>query len=84
MGVLRRQGLSPDGRRRRRSRGAADDRDRDAMARRFIASMETMAYARAVSLETTAGDVHKTTTSNAVGNATINAATPAWQASTCG
>jgi len=53
-----------------------DDRDHDAMARRFIASMETMAYARAVSLETTAGDVHKTTTSNTVGNATINAATP--------
>ena len=45
------------------------------MARRFIAAMETMAYARAVSLETTAGDVHKTTTSNAVGNATINATT---------
>lgn len=58
------------------ARGAADDRDHDAMARRFIASMETMPYARAISLETTAGDVHKTTTSNAVGNATINAATP--------
>jgi hypothetical protein len=57
------------------TRGAAEDRDRDAMARRFIASMETMVYARTVSLETTAGDVHKTTTSNAVGNATINAAT---------
>ena len=52
-----------------------DDRDRDVMARRFIASMETMAYASVVTLETTAGDVHKTTTSNAVGNATINAAT---------
>jgi hypothetical protein len=57
------------------ARGGADDREHDAMARRFIASMETMAYARAVTLETTAGDVHKTTTSNAVGNATINAAT---------
>jgi len=45
------------------------------MARRFIAAMETMPYSRAISLETTAGDVHKTTTSNAVGNATINAAT---------
>jgi hypothetical protein len=56
-------------------RSGGDDKERDAMARRFIASMETMAYARAVSLETTAGDVHKTTTSNAVGNATINAAT---------
>jgi len=57
------------------ARGGGDDRDHDVTARRFIASMETMPYARAVSLETTAGDVHKTTTSNAVGNATINAAT---------
>lgn len=57
------------------SRGG-EDRDRDAIARRFIASMETMAYASTVTLQTTAGDVHKTTTSNAVGNATINAATP--------
>jgi hypothetical protein len=54
---------------------SADDRDRDSMARRFIASMETMTYASTVTLETTAGDVHKTTTSNAIGNATINAAT---------
>ena len=58
------------------SRTPVEDRDRDARARRFIASMETMPYARMVSLETTAGDVHKTTTSNAVGNATINAVTP--------
>ena len=57
------------------SRPASQDRDRDATARRFIAAMETMPYARTVSLETTAGDVHKTTTSNAVGNSTINAAT---------
>jgi hypothetical protein len=57
------------------SRPASQDRDRDATARRFIAAMESMPYARTVSLETTAGDVHKTTTSNAVGNATINAAT---------
>jgi hypothetical protein len=53
----------------------ATDRERDSMARRFIASMETMTYAKTVTLETTAGDVHKTTTNNAVGNATINAAT---------
>jgi hypothetical protein len=52
-----------------------EDRDRDVIARRFIPAMETMVYAAAVRLETTAGDVHKTTTSNAVGNATINAAT---------
>jgi hypothetical protein len=51
------------------------DRDRDSMARRFIAALETMSYASTVTLETTAGDVHKTTTSNAIGNATINAAT---------
>ncbi len=56
-------------------RGGGDDRDRDVTARRFIASMETMAYASSVQLETTAGDVHKITTSNAVGNATIHAAT---------
>ena len=57
------------------TRGGSEDRDRDAFARRFISSMETMAYAPTVTLETTAGDVHKTTTSNAVGNATINATT---------
>ena len=57
------------------SRNGGDDRDRDVMARRFIAGLETIAYARVMQLETTAGDIHKTTTSNAVGNATINAAT---------
>jgi hypothetical protein len=49
---------------------------RHSIARRFIASMETMTYAKTVMLETTAGDLHETTTSNAVGNATIDAATP--------
>ncbi len=57
------------------ARGVTDDRDRDAMARRFIAALETIPYARSMSIETTAGDMHKTTTSNAVGNATLNAAT---------
>jgi hypothetical protein len=60
------------------SRGGDDrerDRARDSVARRFIASMETMTYAATVNLETTAGDVHKTITNNSVGNATINAAT---------
>lgn len=60
------------------SRGGDDrerDHARDSMARRFIASMETVTYASNVTLETTAGDVHKTTTSNIVGNATIRAAT---------
>jgi hypothetical protein len=51
------------------------DRERDSIARRFIASMETMTYAGTVTLQTTAGDVHKTTTNNTIGNATINAAT---------
>ena len=51
------------------------NRDRDVIARRFIASMETMAYAPSISLEVAAGDLHKTITSNAVGNATINAVT---------
>jgi hypothetical protein len=37
--------------------------------------METMTYASTVTLETTAGDVHKTTTNNNVGDAIINAAT---------
>jgi hypothetical protein len=58
-----------------RRAGEDSDRERDAMARRFIASMETLPYASTVTLETTAGDIHKTTTSNAVGNATIRAAT---------
>jgi hypothetical protein len=57
------------------ARGVTDDRDRDVTARRFIAKLETIPYARSMSLETTAGDMHKTTTSNAVGNATLNAAT---------
>ncbi len=60
------------------ARGGEDrdrDRDRDSMARRFLASMDTMPYAAALTLQTTAGDMHKTTTSNAVGNAVINAAT---------
>ena len=48
----------------------------DSIARRFIASMDTMTYAKTVTLETTAGDLHETTTSNAVGNATVDAATP--------
>lgn len=52
------------------------ERQQDVVGRRFLASMETMAYAKVVTLETTAGDVHKTTTNNGVGNATIRAATP--------
>lgn len=51
------------------------DREQDARARRFIASMENVNYASAITLETTAGDMHKIITSNSVGNATIRAAT---------
>ncbi len=60
-----------------RQSGEGGDRgdQRDARARRFIAAMETIPYASTVTLETTAGDVHKTTTNNAIGNATITAAT---------
>jgi hypothetical protein len=59
----------------RRRGGDDDDRQRDVMGRRFIASLETLTYAPLMMLETTAGDMHKTTTSNAIGNATIDAAT---------
>jgi hypothetical protein len=52
------------------------DSGADSRARRFIAAMETMTYASTITLETTAGDMHKTTTNNAIGNAIINAATP--------
>jgi len=61
------------------ARGGEDrdrDRERDSTARRFLASMETIPYAASLTLQTTAGDMHKTTTSNTVGNANINAATP--------
>jgi len=51
------------------------DRERDVIGRRMIASMDTMAYAATMLLEVTAGDLHKTITANAVGNAAINAAT---------
>ena len=44
-------------------------------ARRRAEEMETIPYASTVTLETTAGDVYKTVTDNAVGNATIRAAT---------
>ena len=56
--------------------GEEGDRQHDVMARRFIASMETIPYSKIVRLETTAGDMHKTTTNNAVGDAEMRAATP--------
>jgi hypothetical protein len=55
--------------------GRTGDRDRDFIGRRFISALDSMTYARSISLEVTAGDIHKTTTSNVVGEATIDAAT---------
>ncbi len=54
--------------------GPQDQRG-DVIARRLIGSMDSMSYAAAITLQVTAGDLHKTTTMNSVGNATINAAT---------
>jgi hypothetical protein len=54
--------------------GPQDSRG-DVIARRLIGAMDTMTYAGTMTLDVTAGDLHKTTTSNLVGNATINAAT---------
>ncbi|MBZ5608721.1 MAG: hypothetical protein LAP38_10710 [Acidobacteriia bacterium] len=56
---------------------AAGPRDQrgDVMARRLIGTMDTMPYTATIVLDVTAGDLHKTTTANSVGNAVINAAT---------
>lgn len=56
------------------SSASLDDR-RDIRARRVIGAMETMTYASSITLDVTAGDLHKTTTANSAGNATINAGT---------
>jgi hypothetical protein len=42
-------------------------------ANSLIGSMDTMTYAATIALDTTLGNIHKTTTVNATGNATINA-----------
>jgi len=52
----------------------ADQRG-DVRARRVIGSMDAMTYASTISLDVTAGDLHKTTTANSAGNAIINATT---------
>jgi hypothetical protein len=54
---------------------AVTDSRRDVIARRVIGSMEIMQYAPAITLDVTAGDLHKTLTGPAAGNATINAST---------
>jgi len=51
------------------------DRRGDVMARRVIGAMDAMPYASTISLDVTAGDLHKTTTANNAGNATVNATT---------
>lgn len=47
----------------------------DVRARRVIGAMDTMTYAATMSLDVTAGDLHKIRTANTAANATINATT---------
>ncbi len=47
----------------------------DVRARRVIGAMDTMTYAATMSLDVTAGDLHKVRTANTAANATINATT---------
>jgi len=54
---------------------SATDQRRDVIARRVIGAMDTMTYAAVITLDVTAGDLHKTLTANSAGNATINAST---------
>ena len=54
--------------------GPQDSRG-DVIGRRVIGAMDTMLYASTITLDVVAGDLHKTTTANNIGNATINAAT---------
>jgi hypothetical protein len=54
---------------------AVTDQRGDVRARRVIGAMDTMTFAANMNLDVTAGDLHKTTTANSVGNATINAST---------
>lgn len=48
----------------------------DLVARRLIGSLDVMNYSPTITLDVTLGDMHKTTTVPALGNATINATTP--------
>jgi len=54
---------------------STSDQRGDVRARRVIGAMDTMPYASAIAMDVTAGDLHKTTTANSAGNATINAST---------
>ncbi len=51
------------------------DRRGDVIARRVIGSMDTITYAPAMTLDVTAGDLHKIRTANIAANGTINATT---------
>lgn len=51
------------------------DQRGDVIARRVIGAMDTVTYAAAMSLDVTAGDLHKIRTANSGGNATVNATT---------
>jgi len=51
------------------------DRRGDVIARRVIATMDTMEYAATMNLDVTAGDLHKIRTANSAGSARINATT---------
>src|SRR5216684_3201143 len=48
----------------------------DLVARRLIGGLDLMSYSPTITLDVTAGDMHKTTTVQGIGNATINATTP--------
>jgi hypothetical protein len=47
----------------------------DLVARRLIGSMDMLNYAPIITLDVTAGDMHKIATTNGLGNATVNATT---------
>lgn len=55
--------------------GSGKDQRGDVHARRLISSMDSLLYQAAMTLDVTAGDVHKIRTSPNAGNATLSAAT---------
>jgi len=55
--------------------GTVADQRGDVRARRVIASMDNLPYQASMTLDTTAGDLHKIRTTPNAGNATLNAAT---------
>jgi hypothetical protein len=59
----------------RASSSSSSDERGDVRARRVIGAMDTMPYASSITVDVTAGDLHKTTTANSAGNATISAST---------